>query len=186
MSPQLFTIGHSTHSLDRFLWLLAQHGIKMLADIRRFPSSRKFPQFDQDNLASTLQEASIEYRWLETLGGRRPKKAGGSSKNLGLRNESFRNYADYILTEGFREGIRELLTVAAGKPTAFMCSESVFWRCHRRLVADYLLVNGMTVQHIMPSGELRPHTLTEGARVEAGELTYPLSDGADQAQLLFD
>ena len=117
------------------------------------------------------------------LGGRRHKKTNGSSKNLGLRNESFRNYADYMQTEEFRTGVQQLLAVAAGKPTAFMCSESVFWRCHRRLVSDFLLVNGITVQHIMPSGELRPHTLTEGARVEAGELTYP-PPGADQTQTL--
>jgi uncharacterized protein (DUF488 family) len=185
MPAQLFTIGHSTHSLDQFLALLAQHGIEVLADIRRFPGSRKFPHFNQDNLASTLNTAGIEYHWLETLGGRRGKKANGSSINLGLRNVSFRNYADYMQTEEFRAAVQQLLAVAAEKPTAFMCSESVFWRCHRRLVSDFLLVNGITVQHIMASGELRPHTLTEGARFEAGELTYP-PPRADQTQLLFD
>lgn len=180
MSGQLCTIGHSTHPLERFLTLLAQHRITVLADIRRFPGSRKFPQFNQDNLASALSKEGIEYRWFAALGGRRGKKANGLSNNLGLRNESFRNYADYMLTEEFREGIRELLGVAAGTPTAFMCSESVFWRCHRRLVADYLFVSGITVQHIMPSGQLRPHTLTEGAKVEAGELTYPQPNGANK------
>jgi uncharacterized protein (DUF488 family) len=185
MSPQLFTIGHSTHPLNRFLALLAPHGIEVLADIRRFPGSRKFPHFNQDNLALALQEAGIEYLWIETLGGRRRKKTNGSSNNLGLRNESFRNYADYMLTEEFREGVKQLLAVATEKPTAFMCSESVFWRCHRRLVSDFLLAKGITVQHIMPSGELRPHTLTEGARVEAGELTYPPpEEAADEASLL--
>ena len=185
MSLHLFTIGHSTHSIDRFVALLTQHGIKVLADIRRFPGSRKFPHFNQDNLASVLPEAGIEYCWLAALGGRRGKKANGLSNNLGLRNESFRNYADYMLMEEFRQGIQELLGVAAGKPTAFMCSESVFWRCHRRLVADYLFVNGITVQHIMPSGQLRPHTLTEGAKVEAGELIY-LPTEEDNAQLLIE
>ncbi len=185
MPPQLFTIGHSTHSLDRFLALLAQHGIEALIDIRRFPGSRKFPHFNQHNLASTLLKAEIEYRWVEALGGRRRKQTNGSSNNLGLRNESFRNYADYMQTEEFRAGVQQLLAVASGKPTAFMCSESVFWRCHRRLVSDFLLANGITVQHIMSTGELRPHTLTEGARVEAGELTYPPHE-ADQTQLLFD
>ena len=185
MSQHLFTIGHSTHPFDRFVALLTQHDIKVLADIRRFPGSRKFPQFNQDNLASALPDAGIEYRWLAALGGRRGKKANGLSNNLGLRNESFRNYADYMLTEEFREGIRELLGVAAGMPTAFMCSESVFWRCHRRLVADYLLVKGIPVQHIMPSGELRPHTLTEGAKVEAGELTYPPPEEATGQPSLF-
>ena len=139
LSLQLFTIGHSTHSLDRFLFLLAQYNIKTLADIRRFPGSRKFPHFNKENLTSDLPPAGIEYHWLEALGGRRPKQTNSSSRNLGLRNESFRNYADYMLTEDFRAGMRQLLTVAAGKPTAFMCSESVFWRCHRRLVSDYLL-----------------------------------------------
>ena len=185
MSLHLFTIGHSTHPLDRFLAMLAQHGIEVLADIRRFPGSRKFPQFNQDNLASALPEAGIEYCWLEALGGRRRKKTDGSSKNLGLRNESFRNYADYMLTDEFRAGVEQLLEVASERPTAFMCSESVFWRCHRRLVADYLLVKGIPVQHIMPSGELRPHTLTEGARVEGGELTYPPAE-EDKTQLLFE
>lgn len=178
--PQLFTIGHSTHPLERFLALLARHHVEVVADIRRFPGSRKYPQFDRDGLATSLPEAGVEYHWLAALGGRRGKKANGPSANLGLRNESFRNYADYMLTEEFREGVRELLAVAGERPTAFMCSEGVFWRCHRRLVADYLLANGIAVRHIMPSGELRPHTLTEGARVEAGALTYPQSDGADQ------
>lgn len=184
MSPQLFTIGHSTHPLDRFVALLAQHGIEVLADIRRFPGSRKFPQFNQDNLASTLPEVGIEYRWFETLGGRRRKSTNDSTKNFGLRNESFRNYADYMLTEEFRAGVQQLLEVTSGKPTAFMCSESVFWRCHRRLVSDFLLVQGIAVQHIMPTGELRPHTLTEGAKVVAGELTYPPPE-ADQTQIVF-
>src|SRR2546421_10532889 len=106
MSPQLFTIGHSTHPLDRFLDLLTSHGIEVLADIRRFPGSRKFPHFNQENLVSTVPEAGIEYHWLEALGGRR-KTTNGSSVNLGLRNESFRNYADYMLTEEFREGIEQ-------------------------------------------------------------------------------
>ena len=181
----VFTVGHSTHPIEQFLALLTQHGVAALADIRRFPGSRKHPQFGQDILDQTLREAGIKYHWFEALGGRRPKKANGTTDNLGLRNESFRNYADYMLTEEFREGIRELLGVAAEKPTAFMCSESVFWRCHRRLVADYLLVKGIPVQHIMPSGELRPHTLTEGARVESGELTYPPPEEATGQPSLF-
>jgi len=146
---------------------------EVVVDIRRFPGSRKFPHFNQGNLAAALQERSIEYVWLESLGGRRRKKTNGSSNNLGLRNESFRNYADYMLTEEFRGGVQQLLAVATRKTTVFMCSESVFWRCHRRLVSDFLLVKGISVQHIMPAGALRPHTLTEGAKVEGGELTYP-------------
>ena len=185
MPHQLFTIGHSTHPLDRFLVLLAQHGIKALADIRRFPGSRKFPHFNQDNLAVNLPEAGIEYRWIEGLGGRRRNKANGSSSNLGLRNESFRNYADYMSTAEFHEGIDQLLKVAEVQPTAFMCSEGLFWRCHRRLVSDFLMTKGITVRHIMPSGVLQSHTLTEGARIENGELTYPPPE-TDQTKPLFE
>lgn len=185
MAPALFTIGHSTHELDPFLALLGQHDIQVLADIRRFPGSRKFPHFNSENLATILPGKGIEYHWLEVLGGRRRKEPGGKSNNLGLRNESFRNYADYMQTAEFRQGVNQLLRYAAEKPTAFMCSESVFWRCHRRLASDYLLMQGIAVQHIMPSGELRPHTLTEGARIEGQEVTYP-PRGDDRTQLLFE
>ena len=184
MNHDLFTIGHSTHDLDRFLHLLGAHDVRALVDIRRFPGSRKFPQFNQESLTGSLATVGIEYHWLESLGGRRGKVSSDSLKNSGLRNDSFRNYADYMLTDEFREGVNQLLEIATGKPTAYMCSESVFWRCHRRLVSDYLLVKGISVQHIMPTGDLRPHTLTDGARVVGGELTYP-PPGADQA-FLFD
>jgi uncharacterized protein (DUF488 family) len=185
MSPQLFSIGHSTHPFERFLSLLTEHGIQVLADIRRFPGSRKYPHFSRDNLSVSLPEAGIEYQWLPALGGRRGKSAAGTSKNLGFRSESFRNYADYMLTQEFRDGIQQLLTVAGEKRTALMCSESVFWRCHRRLVSDYLLVQGITVQHIMPSGELQPHGLTKEAVVTGGEVTYP-APKVDQGRLLFE
>jgi len=169
-----YTIGHSTHSLEEFLSLLDEHGIKTLVDIRRFPGSRKFPQFNQENLASALQKTGIDYHWLEALGGRRSKKKDGfSTINLGLHNPGFRNYADYMLTPEFQEGVARLLEVARSKHTAIMCAEGLFWRCHRRLVSDFLVVKGVTVQHIMPSGELRPHTLTEGAVIENGRVTYP-------------
>jgi uncharacterized protein (DUF488 family) len=170
----LFTIGHSTHSLEKFISLLAQHRIRALADIRRFPGSRKFPQFNQDDLASALQQAGIEYHWLESLGGRRGEKRDGSSTaNLGLHNAGFRNYADYMLTPEFREGVEKLLEIARRKRTALMCAESLFWRCHRRLVSDFLVANGETIQHIMPTGELRPYALTTGAVIEVGRVTYP-------------
>lgn len=172
MRRKIFTIGHSNHPLDRFLTLLAQHEIKALVDIRRFPGSRKHPHFNQESLTAALQEAGIECRWIEALGGRRHKQQD-DSPNLGLRNEGFRNYADYMLTAEFREGVNELLTLAKKKRTAFMCAEGLFWQCHRRLVSDFLLTNGITVQHIMPNGELRPHTLTEGAKIGDGKVTYP-------------
>lgn len=172
MLKQLFTIGHSNHPLDRFLALLAQHEIDAVVDIRRFPGSRKHPHFNQENLAASLKEAGVEYRWIEALGGRR-RKQHGDSPNLGLHNEGFRNYADYMLTEEFQKGVAELLKVARHKRTAFMCAEGLFWQCHRRLVSDFLLANELTVQHIMPNGDLRPHTLTEGAKMDEGRVTYP-------------
>ena len=176
MPLELFTIGHSTHPLERFLALLVQHRIELVADIRRFPGSRKFPHFNRESLASALSDGGIDYCWIEALGGRRHNKGGVQSENLGLRNESFRNYADYMRSDEFRKGLEQLLENAQHKRAAFMCSESLFWRCHRRLVSDYLLAKGITVQHIMPSGELHTHTLTDGARVEEGEVTYPLAE----------
>jgi uncharacterized protein (DUF488 family) len=173
MALRLLTIGHSTHPLDRFIELLSSHNVQSLADIRRFPGSRRFPQFNREQLGPALSQFGIEYHWLQALGGRRSKGAAGLSVNLGLRNESFRNYADYMATEEFREGIEQLLTTATSKSTAYMCSEGLFWRCHRRLVSDFLLMKGISVEHIMPSGELRSHTLTIGAQIEAGRLTYP-------------
>lgn len=171
---ELWTIGHSNHPLERFLQLLAQHQIAALVDIRRFPGSRTFPQFNQDSLAEALDGAGIEYYWIESLGGRRAaSKSDSPSINTGLHNASFRHYADYMQTAPFREGIDELLSIAAAKRTAYMCSESVFWRCHRRLVSDFLLAAGHSVHHIFPSGEVRPHTLTAGAVVRADGVTYP-------------
>jgi uncharacterized protein (DUF488 family) len=182
---ELFTIGHSTHSLDAFLELLTGHRIEALADIRRFPGSRKFPHFNRETLAEELERVGIEYIWIESLGGRRSKSKMASSVNAGLRNESFRNFADYMPTGEFREGVRQLLESAEQKRTAFMCSESVFWRCHRRLVSDYLLARGIPVQHIMPAGQLHPHTLTSGAVVIDGEVTYPSSEGDNTVRTLF-
>src|SRR5437660_4239741 len=151
----LFTVGHSTHSLEDFLALLTNHNIEALVDIRRFPGSRKFPHFNQDNLAAALQKAGIDYRWLESLGGRRGKKRGApSTANLGLRNAGFRNYADYMLTEDFQDGLQELLSITTKKRAAIMCAEALFWRCHRRLVSDWLTANGITVQHIFPDGKV--------------------------------
>jgi uncharacterized protein (DUF488 family) len=180
----VFTLGHSTHPLDEFLGLLARHGIEALADIRRFPGSRKYPHFNRDHLATALPQAGVEYRWMEALGGRR-KGSGGSPRNLGLRNDSFRHYADYMATPEFHEAVGDLQGLTCQKRTAYMCSEGLYWRCHRRLVSDYLLAQGIEVRHIMPDGGLRPHTLTEGARIEGGELCYPPPQ-ADRAPTLFD
>jgi uncharacterized protein (DUF488 family) len=172
MPPAVLTIGHSNHPLEGFLALLAQHEVEALVDIRRFPGSRKYPHFSRDNLAAALPKSGVEYHWLEALGGRRPRQRD-ESPNLGLENRGFRNYADYMLTGEFRAGVEKLLEVARRKRTAIMCAEGLFWQCHRRLVSDFLAANGVTVQHIMPGGELRPHTLTSGAVIEGGRVTYP-------------
>jgi uncharacterized protein (DUF488 family) len=184
MSLELFTIGHSTHSFEEFVGLLARHDIKLLADIRRFPGSRKWPHFNRDNLVSSLPESGIEYRWFEALGGRRQSKGDTSSENLGLRNESFRSYADYMASGQFKEGVRNLLEKAETKRTAYMCSEGLYWRCHRRLVSDYLVAKGIAVQHIMPNGVLQPHRLADGAKVVVGEVTYPAIN-ADEGDTWF-
>jgi uncharacterized protein (DUF488 family) len=172
MPPSVLTIGHSNHPLDRFLVLLARHEVEALVDIRRFPGSRKHPHFSRDSLAAALLKSGVEYHWLEALGGRR-HKLRDTSPNLGLENRGFRNYADYMLTDEFREGVEKLLEVARQKRTAIMCAEGLFWQCHRRLVSDFVIANGVTVQHITPGGELRPHTLTKGAVIDSGEVTYP-------------
>jgi uncharacterized protein (DUF488 family) len=173
VGSHLFTIGHSNQPLDRFLALLSQHRIRALVDIRRFPGSRKFPHFNQHTLETAVQEAGIAYRWLESLGGRRHKSNTSSSPNAGLQNRGFRNYADYMQTKEFQDGIATLLTIAEREPTAIMCAESLFWRCHRRLVSDFLIACGVAVQHIMPTGDLRPHKLTPGLAIDDGRVTYP-------------
>jgi uncharacterized protein (DUF488 family) len=172
MPSSILTLGHSNHSLERFLALLAQHGVEALVDIRRFPGSRKHPHFHRDNLAAALPKAGVEYHWLQALGGRRHKQRD-ESPNLGLEKRGFRNYADYMLTGDFQAGVEKLLEVARQKRTAIMCAEGLFWRCHRRLVSDFLVANGVAVQHILPSGELRRHQLTSGAVIEGGQVTYP-------------
>lgn len=174
MATELLTVGHSNHPLDKFLALLKEHEIAALADIRRFPSSRKFPQFNQVELSRALQQSGIEYHWLEVLGGRRPKQKSISPLlNSGLRNDSFHNYADYMQSEAFQQGIDELLAIAEKKRTACMCSESLFWQCHRRLVSDFLTAHGHSVQHIFPSGEIKQHQMTPEARIQDKNVIYP-------------
>jgi uncharacterized protein (DUF488 family) len=172
MPPAVLTIGHSNHPLGQLLALLARHEVEALVDIRRFPGSKKHPHFSRDNLAAVLPKSGVEYHWQGALGGRRHKQRD-ESPNLGLENKGFRNYADHMLTDEFRAGVDKLLEVARRKRTAIMCAEGLFWQCHRRLVSDFLVANDETVQHIMPGGELRPHTLTSGAVIEDGQVTYP-------------
>lgn len=170
---ELFTIGHSNHSTEQFVDLLQSHQAEALIDIRRFPGSRKLPHFNRELLSAALKKSGIDYEWIEALGGRRPRRKGFDSPNSGLRNDSFRNYADYMLTDEFLIGMNKLKEIAGAKRTAIMCAESVFWRCHRRLVSDFVVANGGTVQHIFSTGEAKPHSLTAEARVEDGILSYP-------------
>lgn len=166
----IWTIGHSTRSLDEFLALLVSQEIEALADVRRFPASRKYPHFNADALRSKLTAGGIEYVPLTELGGRR--KARPDSHNTAWRNESFRGYADYMETEDFRAGLDRLLALAQRRRTAVMCSEAVWWRCHRSLIADDLKSRGVEVQHILSESKMEMHPYTSAARLEKGRLTY--------------
>ena len=165
---QVFTIGHSNHALDLFIDLLQQHQVETLIDVRRYPSSRRLPHFNRDNLATAPEENGIGYHWLESLGGRRQKRTDFDSPNYGIADESFRNYADYMLSEEFRRGVSGLLEIAAEQRTAIMCAEADYQQCHRRLVSDCLVANGVDVRHILGDGELKVHTLTQDALVVDG------------------
>ncbi len=167
----LFTIGHSTRSLEEFILALRAHGIERLVDIRSFPMSRRLPHFNRENMEQALPQHGIEYAWMKALGGRR-KRIRGDSPNVALRSESFRNYADYMLTPEFRLATAELARMAEEKPTACMCAERVWFRCHRMMLSDYLTANRHTVLHIDGAGPARPHTLMEVARMVDGNLVY--------------
>ena len=171
----IYTIGHSNHSMDEFIALLKQHGIEVLADVRRFPSSRRLPHFNRPNMAEALREHDIEYHWLESLGGHR-KEGLADSPNFGIRDDAIRNYADHMLSDEFRNGVERVLTIANMKRTAIMCAEKSFPECHRKLTSDFLVANGVTVQHILPDGKLAPHKLSEVASpafiTGVGDLRY--------------
>lgn len=173
----LYTIGHSNRTLPVFIGLLQSHGIELVVDIRRLPGSNRYPQFNADELATALREVQIQYLHLPLLGGRRNKAAGPSS-NGAWENASFRNYADYMQTEQFDQGISELLELATHTVTSVMCSEAVWWRCHRRLVADALTVRGIEVRHIMGTSLAPIHSVTPFAKVDGSQVTYPASEGS--------
>ena len=166
----IWTIGHSTLAIEDFLRLLQTSEIRVLADVRSFPGSRRYPQFNKDNLQSSLAANQIEYVHLPELGGRR--RARPDSINMSWRNESFRGYADYMETHGFELGISKLLDLAAQRRTAIMCAESLWWRCHRSLISDYLKVKGIEVVHLIAGGKSEPHPYTSAARIVDGELSY--------------
>ena len=167
----LYTIGHSTRPLDDFIAVLQSHSIQTLVDIRSFPMSRRLPHFNREALEKTLPEAGIQYAWLKELGGRR-KKIRDDSPNVALRNDSFRNYADYMLTEDFQHGIAELVTLAEQSRTAYMCAERVYFHCHRMLVSDWLVAHGHEVFHIDGTGPVKAHALLAEARLIDGEVIY--------------
>jgi uncharacterized protein (DUF488 family) len=166
----VWTIGHSTRTFEEFIEMLHSFKIEMVADIRSYPGSRKFPQFNKESLQITLPENGIEYIHLKKLGGRR--KANPDSKNTTWRHLAFRAYADYMESDDFKEGRKELEEIALKKRTAYMCSEAVWWRCHRSMVSDYLKVHGWKVMHIMAVGKEQEHPFTAPARMVNGELTY--------------
>ena len=171
-ATKIYTIGHTNHSIDEFTARLGQHGIEALVDIRRFPASSRLPHFNKPDLAKALAKHDIEYVWLESLGGHR-QEALPDSPNFGLKEESFRNYADHMLTESFRAGADQLLEMAKNKTTAIMCAEKSFQDCHRQLTSDFLVANGGIVQHILADGTLEPHKLHELAKLEENKVTYP-------------
>jgi uncharacterized protein (DUF488 family) len=167
----IWTIGHSTRSADEFVGVLRAHRIELVADVRRFPGSRKHPQFGADALAERLATDGIDYAWLPKLGGRRRGDSGPQQQ--GWRHPSFRAYAAYTWTEEFSEGLGELLCIGAGMRTSVMCSELLWWRCHRALIADALRFIGVQVIHILGAEPGTAHPYTSPARVVEGELSYP-------------
>jgi uncharacterized protein (DUF488 family) len=171
VSVKIWTIGHSTRTIDKFISLLEEHGIKLLADVRLLPGSKRYPQFNKETLADSLAKAGIRYEHFPELGGRR--KARPDSRNTAWRNASFRGYADYMETEEFDKGVKRLLDIATEfGPAAIMCAEAVWWRCHRSLISDYLKARGIEVMHILDANKTEPHPYTSAAQIVNSELSY--------------
>jgi uncharacterized protein (DUF488 family) len=173
---RVWTIGHSTRTIEEFLNLLSAHEIRLLIDIRAFPGSRRYPHFSKENLSATLSAHGIGYRHMAGLGGRR--KPDLHSVNMAWRHPSFRGYADYMQTNEFRENIEALEALAMEQRSVYMCSEAPWWKCHRALVSDFMKVHGWEVLHIMEKGKLTEHPFTKPARPLQGKLFYdePVND----------
>lgn len=171
----IFTIGHSTHSLAQFVALLERHELKQVVDVRKLPRSRRLPQFEQSALDQALSAAGLGYTHLGELGGFRRPVPG--SPNAGWRTAGFRAYADYMDTGEFRAALDRLEQLARSRPTTIMCAEGLWWRCHRRLIADALTVRGWSVFHILPGGSREQHSLPDFAVVEDERITYPPAQG---------
>lgn len=176
MELPYFTIGHSNRSLQEFIELLRGSGIGRVVDIRKMPGSRTNPQFDEGTLSAALADSGIAYEHLAALGGLRGKRADVPPEtNAYWTNRSFRNYADYASSTAFRAGLDRLLAAGRTSRCAIMCSEAVWWRCHRRIVADYLIAAGKTVEHVISAGRVEAAHLTPGAEVRAdGTIVYPV------------
>jgi uncharacterized protein (DUF488 family) len=172
MASPIWTLGHSTRDWDAFVGLLAGSSIERLADVRRYPGSRRHPQFNREEMEAALDRAGIAYRHFAALGGRRSQRLP-DSPNTAWRVEAFNAYADYMASPEFVRELDELEAWAAPAQAALMCSEALPWRCHRRLIADALVVRGWDVRDIIGPGKVEPHALTDFARVRDGRLTYP-------------
>jgi uncharacterized protein (DUF488 family) len=180
----IYTIGHSTHSIDEFLGILDAYRIGQLVDVRTIPRSRRNPHFARENLPGSLTTAGIAYRHMPGLGGlRHPKR---DSINTGWRNAGFRGYADHMQTPEFQKNLEELIELASNAPTAIMCAEAVPWRCHRSLIADALVARGIDVQEILTVAKSQPHALTSFAKVEGNAITYPAMEDSENLSLGFD
>lgn len=167
---KVWTIGHSTKSADEFGRLLASHNIETLVDVRSFPGSRRYPQFNKSSLQEHLASIGVRYVHAPKLGGRR--KPIAQSHNTAWKNDSFRAYADYMETQSFQEGVNELLELAAASRSVIMCAESLWWRCHRGLISDYLKAKEVQVIHILDEKKTEEHPYTSAARIVDGELSY--------------
>jgi uncharacterized protein (DUF488 family) len=167
---KIWTVGHSTRSAEEFNQILLAHEVEVLVDVRTFPASRRYPWFNRDALSVSLSETRIKYKHEPRLGGRR--KARPDSHNSAWRNEQFRGYADHMETEEFKDGVRQLLELAAIKRVAIMCAEAVWWRCHRSLISDYLKAEGHEVIHILDEKKVEEHPFTSAAKIIDGKLSY--------------
>ncbi len=170
-TPLLWTIGHSTRSIEEFISLLQTHGIQFVADVRTVPYSRRNPQFNTGELSQHLGRVGLHYQSMKILGGRRKPQL--NSTNVGWRNASFQGYADYMESPPFSQGLEILMQLATTSPTAILCAEAVPWRCHRWLIADAMVSRGWTIKHILSTHQANSHELTSFAQVENGKLHYP-------------
>ena len=170
VEKMIWTIGHSTRTIDTLVEMLQSFQIKLVADVRNYPGSKRYPQFNKESLENSLAKNDIQYVHIKELGGRRKPKS--DSKNTMWRNDAFRGFADYMETDDFKKGVEQLQRLAIKQRTAYMCSEAVWWRCHRSLISDYLKSVGWTVMHIMAEKKAEDHPYTSATRIADGKLSY--------------